>query len=94
MTPSRVASGPNDIYRRVTMTIHPLWAFCDSTTSLTFTDYSTPVSAFAYYNDPPPAYPTTAVGYFVRAVSAEGAQTGVGALNANFYAIGSPQPVC
>ena len=83
-----------DIYRRVTMTIHPLWAFCDSTTSLTYTDYSTPVSGFAWYNDPPPAYPTIAVGYYVKAVSSEGVQTGVGALNANFYAIGSPQPVC
>jgi subtilisin len=82
-----------DIYRRVTMTIHPLWAFCTSTTSPTFTDYSTPVSSFAYYNDPPPAYPTTAVGYYVRAVSADGVQTGVG-INANFYAVGSPQPVC
>jgi subtilisin family serine protease len=62
------------IYHRVTPTLAPNWVLWDSTTATSYTDSPTKVTSFYGYSSVPGG-DTTAVGYYVTAVSASGRES-------------------
>ena len=77
------------IWHRVTPTLAPSWILWGTVAGTTYTDTQTPATSFYGYQTYPGGS-TTAVGYYVEAVSASGVGSGVGAVYATFIPSGTP----